>query len=293
VVTRTRKAKEDSEQTRFWEKIGVMAEISALCRDNQADRATYTAVLELIQPLVPFDAATLFAMDRSRRRLDECATLGQRVEVLGFLRMGLGDGLAGWIAEEGKPIMLSARNETEGFDPEADFATVLGVPLRIADTVIGVLSVGCRKPRALAEKHVRLLSLIADQLAVAMERRQFEQTLVRQRDELVEAQSHLRTMQQQLIAQERLAGIAALAAEVSHQINNPLAVIVGNVQCLVLEQEGLTQKAVSRLQRIEEAALRIRDVNRKLLHVHTIVADQQPSVAGTEGEKRPALVKLK
>jgi signal transduction protein with GAF and PtsI domain len=290
VVARTRKVNPDSDQTRFWEKIGVMAEISALCGVAQADRATYTAALELIQPLAPFDAATLFVMDRARGRLDECATLNQRVDVLGFLRMGLGEGLAGWIAEEGRPILLSARNETEGFDPETDFATVLAVPLKIADTVIGVLSVGCRKPQALAEKHVKLLSLIADQLAVAMERRQFEQTLVRQHGELVEAQNHLKAMQAQLIAQERLAGIAALAAEISHQINNPLAVIVGNVQCLILEQGGLTQKAVSRLQRIEEAALRIRDVNRRLLHVHTLVADSQRPADGRQGEelKTPA-----
>lgn len=286
MVSRARKTSPETDQTRFWEKIGVMAEIAALCREPEADRATYTAVLERIQPLVSFDAATLFVMDRSRKRLDECATLNQPVEVLGFLKMGLGDGLAGWIAQDGKPILLSSRHEAEGFDPETDFATVLAVPLRIADCVIGVLSVGCHKPKALAEKQVRLLSVIADQLAVAMERRQFEQRLLRQHDELVDAQRHLKAAQQRLIAQERLSGVVALAAEVSHQINNPLAVIVGNVQCLLLEQDGLTQKAVSRLQRVEEAALRIRDINRKLLRVNEMVEECQPSMPAEKRDTR-------
>ncbi|MBI5266659.1 MAG: GAF domain-containing protein [candidate division Zixibacteria bacterium] len=263
-----------------------MAEIAALCRESAPDRATYTAVLELIQPLVAFDAATLFVMDGSRKRLEECATLNQPVEVLGFLKMGHGDGLAGWIAQDGKPILLSARNETEGFDPETDFATVLAVPLRIADCVIGVLSVGCHKPKALADKQVRLLTVIGDQLAVTMERRQFEQKLLRQHEELAESERRLKTVQRQLIAQERLAGVASLATDISHQINNPLAVIVGNAQCLLLEQDGLTQKAVSRLQRIEEAALRIRDINRRLRQVNTIVEEIQPPATG-DPQKTP------
>ena len=282
MVTRKRPAASATDQTRFWEKVSVMAEIAALCRESRADRETYTAVLERISPLVPFDAATLFALDGTRTRLEECATLHQRVEVLGFLRMGIGDGLAGWIAEEGKSVLLSSRNETEGFDPKTDFATVLAVPLRFADSVIGVLSVGCRKSHALADKHVRLLNLIADLLAVAMERRQYEQTLLQQQRELVDAQNHLKTIQKQLVAQERLASIALLAGEISHQINNPLAIIVGNAQCLLLEQDALTQKTVSRLRRIEDAALRIRDVNRRLRDVQTLVND----VGSAEPEKR-------
>jgi hypothetical protein len=41
----------------------------------------------------------------------------------------------------------------------------------------------------------------------------------------------------------------------------------------LIEQQGLAQKAISRLQRIEEAALRISETNRKLLKINTIVSE--------------------
>ncbi len=277
MVARPKRSGGDEEQTRFWEKINLMAEISALCRTREPDRATYTAVLERIQPLVPFDAATLFVMDGSNQHLEERATLNARVEVLSFLHLGPGEGLTGWTASTRKPMLLSERHTADGFNPDIDYATVLAVPLLIETSVIGVLNLGCKAPQALTDKHVRLMTVVADQMAVSVERRQFEKTIMKQHKELEEAHSRLKQAQQRLIAQERLASVAELAASINHEINNPLAVIVGNVQCLLIEHQGLAQKAISRLQRIEEAALRISETNRKLLKINTIVSESYMS----------------
>jgi signal transduction protein with GAF and PtsI domain len=272
-VTGKRVATGDSDQTRFWEKINLMAEISALCRTSQPDRETYTAVLERIQSMVPFDAATLFLTDDSHRHLEERASVNDRVDILSFLRLGAGEGLPGWISTTRKPVLLSERNTIDGFNPETDYATVLAVPLLLEDTAIGVISLGCRASRGLTEKHVRLMTIIADQLAIVVERRQFEQTISHQHRELEDAHRRLKAAQEQLVAQERLSGVAELAVSVNHEINNPLAVIIGNVQCLQIEKHSLTQKAITRLQRIEEAAIRISETNRKLLQINQIVSD--------------------
>lgn len=263
----------DADQTRFWDKINLMAEISALCGVHESDEKTYTAVLERIQSMVSFDAATLFLLDGSGKHFEERAILGDRVDLLSFIRVGKGEGLAGFISATQKPILLPDRNTSDQFNPDTDYATVLAVPLMVNHTVIGVISLGCRTPRALSDKHVRLMSIVADQLAVSVERRQYERTITQQHRALEEAHSRLKSAQQRLIAQEKLEGVAELAATVNHEINNPLAIIVGNVQCLLVENTAMTQKAMSRLQRIEEAALRISETNRKLININQLVTE--------------------
>lgn len=53
-------------------------------------------------------------------------------------------------------------------------------------------------------------------------------------------------------------------AEVQHRINNPLAVVLGNVQFLLLKSDNLDEKLVKRLKVVEKAALKISEVNQQL-----------------------------
>lgn len=51
---------------------------------------------------------------------------------------------------------------------------------------------------------------------------------------------------------------------IQHQINNPLAVVLGNVQFLLLKRDQLDDKLVKRLRVIEKAALKISEMNQQL-----------------------------
>jgi len=63
---------------------------------------------------------------------------------------------------------------------------------------------------------------------------------------------------------------ADLAGRLAHAINDPLAVIVGHLQCLLAERAAPDQKTLSRLRRAEAAALSIADKNRDLLAIHAL-----------------------
>lgn len=262
-----------AEQTRFWEKISLMAEISAICGKSQPDDSTYQSVLERLADTVPYDAATLYLQDAESRGYQERALVNSKVELLSFLSVGQGTGLTGFVSATERPLLLSERNKQDSFDPNKDFATILAVPLKSGAGVTGVIALGCRAPRALTEKHVRLMSIVADHLAVCVERREYERTITRQHKELAEAHRRLKEAQERLVAQETLANVAHLAATVNHEINNPLAIVIGNVQCMLVENAAMTQKAVARLHRIEEAALRISETNRKLIDINQLVSE--------------------
>ncbi len=266
------------EQTRFWEKISLVAEIATVCRKGTSDSQAMTEALDLIRQIVPFDAASLFVYNDAKRRLEERVSFMGRVEPLSFFSVGDGTGLTGWAARSKKPILLGDRSGQEHFDPENDFGTILMIPLMVDDQVIGVLNLGCRQPKALEDKHVKLMSIVADQLAVSLERLTYVRRIEAQNRELAEAHQQLAQAHEQRINTERLTVVEQLAASVNHEINNPLAVIVGQVECLMLEKTIPDQKSCNRLRRIHEAALRISDVNRKLIRITSVVTEDYLSV---------------
>ena len=74
--------------------------------------------------------------------------------------------------------------------------------------------------------------------------------------------------------EERLIEVADLVARVRHEINNPLAGVLGQAQLLLREE--LSDRARKRAQTIEELAIRLRDVVAQLRQI------QKPAPTGTQ-----------
>lgn len=66
----------------------------------------------------------------------------------------------------------------------------------------------------------------------------------------------------------RLDAMRETTATLNHEINNPLTVVLGNVQLLLMRQEELPAEVVKRLQLIEQSSLRIRDAVGKLMKLN-------------------------
>ncbi|UCC43401.1 MAG: GAF domain-containing protein [Candidatus Zixiibacteriota bacterium] len=269
----------------FWKKIGLLAEISARCRRDRASGTVYRDVLGLVQQLVPFDAATLFLVDSAGKRLEERATLGSRIEILENFRLKLGDGLSGWTARSRKPILLSDRTKKSNFDPEVDFACVLSYPLVRDERLIGVLNLGCRRPQGLADHHLGLLAIVADQLSISMERLIYEQIISALELELDKTKQDFDAIRCMVVPGERVVAADELASAAFHEACNLLEVIVGSAQCLRIQLKGYDQKTLTRLKRIEAAALAITEVNRRMLGIGSVMSSGRQ--AQETGAKSP------
>ena len=88
------------------------------------------------------------------------------------VRIRLGEGLAGRIAQTGQPMMVADYQHWDGRTvslSDRPIGRILGVPLKQGDQVVGVLNVFDEKTGVFDEDDVRLLSLFAAQAAIAIE----------------------------------------------------------------------------------------------------------------------------
>ncbi|GHG84483.1 sensor histidine kinase [Comamonas sp. JC664] len=79
-----------------------------------------------------------------------------------------------------------------------------------------------------------------------------------------EATAELKAAQAQLVEAQKLAAVGQLGAGVAHEINNPLAGILGNVQLLMLDR-GSADPDLETLRKIEQSAKRCKEITQNLL----------------------------
>ena len=192
---------------------------------------TYAISLDEVLDLTVQRAAELLEADRAVLMLtDEEGMLSVRASV------GLDPSLLGEFRE---PLYETLINRLRSLLQTSDPAHFLGVPLVAGGEVIGLLAVARSTLHAGAEEEDEwLLSALADQAAVALEKTRLDQTAE---------------------FRERLIGI------VSHDLRNPIAVITMAATAL-MRWEQLDQRTISKMVgRIHGSAKRASDMIRDLL----------------------------
>ena len=86
---------------------------------------------------------------------------------------------------------------------------------------------------------------------------QLNRELINKQLELDKAYARLTESQQNLVRLERLAALGEMSLKMQHEINNPLAVILGNLA--LLKQASLPPEITARIATLEDMARRIQD----------------------------------
>jgi PAS domain S-box-containing protein len=97
--------------------------------------------------------------------------------------------------------------------------------------------------------------------------------------ELEATVNKLKESQENLIKSERLAAITETSVAANHEINNPLFSILGQAQLLLRKYENQDAETLRRLRVIEESALRIACVTKKLANLADPVVKEYPGLA--------------
>ncbi|HEC98372.1 MAG TPA: HAMP domain-containing protein [Nitrospirae bacterium] len=128
--------------------------------------------------------------------------------------------------------------------------------LKQKGVLTGFLMTINKETEEFVEEDIRLLSVIANNFSVAMDNAQLYRNLHTQMQKLKDTQ-------EQLVQAAKLAAIGELAANIAHEINNPLTSILGYAE-LMREEEDI-ESIMRDLEIIESESLRARDIVRQLL----------------------------
>ncbi len=134
----------------------------------------YQLILGVVQRETQADVVSIMLLDEQTEQLGVEAAIGLPKGVIGSTRVKLGEGIAGWVAEQGQPLLLTDRALAEPPIREAmlreDVASALCLPLMVKGRIIGVLNASkASHEMPFEHRDLELLSIIASQVAIAIE----------------------------------------------------------------------------------------------------------------------------
>src|ERR1700723_3529963 len=124
-----------------------------------------------LKPMVPYDAIAIYIL-RDEVLMPEYVN-GDNYRLFSSLRIPLGDGLSGWVAQNKKPIVNGNPSVEPGYlnDPDkfSTLRSALALPLEGVAGGIGVLALYRGERDAFTSDHLRILLAISSKMALAIE----------------------------------------------------------------------------------------------------------------------------
>ncbi len=218
-------------------------------------------IIQSATELTDTEACSIMLIDRHTGELRFAESTGGVSKSLKQMSVPLENSIAGWIVRTDKPFLIRDVKNDERWNPQVDrtlnFETrsILGIPLKVREKVIGVLEVlNKRAEQGFTQDDIQITTTLASQAAIAIEN-------ARLLDELQKAYRELSELDQ---IKGDFVSIAA------HELRTPLAVILGYAGFL---KENLTGQASEQLDIVLNSAMRLRALIDDMVNLHHIQTD--------------------
>lgn len=159
---------------------------------------------------------SLMMVDGSRQWLDVRASHGAGRAYIKKPRLSLEESFLGVVVRRKKPMQIanvqaSTRYQNVDIARQEGLVSLLSVPLLFSGQAIGTLNVYTGRPYHFSNEEIRILCALAELSAIAIEKARLYERIV--------------DVEEQLRQNEKLSALGLLAAEVAHEIRNPLTVM--------------------------------------------------------------------
>lgn len=160
--------------------------------------------------------SSLLMLDETREWLDLRASYGAGHAYIKKPRLSVAESALGAVVRRKKPlqignVQISSRYQNIEVARREQLVSLLSVPLLFRDEAIGALNVYTAEPHSFSNEEVRVLAALAQLSGIAIEKARLYERIV--------------DIEEQLRTNEKLSALGLLAAEVAHEIRNPLTVI--------------------------------------------------------------------
>ena len=161
-------------------RLTLFTEVGKSLASSLDARRVLETIMEKVSGLLEPDTWSLLMLEPERRELTFEVAVGEGAERLKDLRLSLGEGIAGWVAEHAEPLLIEDVRRDPRFSPRFDEVTgavtrsVVAVPIVGKAGVLGVIELVNSMGRAsFREEDLPLLVNLADYAAIALDNARF------------------------------------------------------------------------------------------------------------------------
>jgi len=179
---------------------------------DEALRAITREACELMRARM----CSLMLLDETRDWLDLRASYGAGDAYIKKPRLGVEESLIGVVVRRKKALQVAnvqadSRYQNVELARRENLVSLLSMPLIFSGQAIGVLNVYTARAYSFSNEEIKILGALAELSAIAIEKARLYERLV--------------DVEEQLRQNEKLSALGLLAAEVAHEIRNPLTVM--------------------------------------------------------------------
>ncbi|MGA2632178.1 MAG: sensor domain-containing diguanylate cyclase [Terriglobia bacterium] len=141
-------------------------------------------VMEKISDLLQPDTWSLLMLDEAGKELYFEIAIGAGADKLKDVRLKVGEGIAGWVAQNGEPVLIEDVKRDPRFTSRIDDITqmdtrsVVCVPIKGKEKILGVIElVNCLGRESFRKSDIPILKSLADYAAIALENARYIQRI--------------------------------------------------------------------------------------------------------------------
>jgi signal transduction histidine kinase len=257
---------------RRFKELESLFKVSAMVSSQLDASAILNTITKTAVECLDADQSSLMLADETKQVVKCKAAYGLGRERALDKEIKLEEGVAGYVAAKGEPLLLNGKIDGSMFknfvEKDINIASALCAPLKVNAKIIGVLAVNrIEREEEFTENDLKLLSIFADNAAVAIDKTALHQKLQAHIKSLEQANKELKETRVRLIESEKLAAIGETTAHIAHRIFNPLTTIISGVQLAQLTRDGEDEadRDVTYLKSIQGEAERIKRIIRGVL----------------------------
>ena len=156
-------------------RLAILTDVVKTANSILEPRKVIELVVEKIRQLIPSEAWSLLMVDEEKQELVFEAALGAKGKEAASIRPKIGEGVAGWVAESGKPAIVNDVKRDPRFAPHVDAKTsfetrsILCAPLVSRGRTIGVLEILNKRGGNFTKTDLEQVLTLVEPCAIAIE----------------------------------------------------------------------------------------------------------------------------